>query len=669
MNIRNKFYLLVCIAVSLLFVQSLMAQTPVTVKFYGTDGGPVTDSLTLALHQDGTNGIVADSISPTLKESSQGLPPPPQGIDLRVIPYAGFDGLSNYTSIHDLVYDTQTDVWKVQFQRDASQTGMDFSWQAGLGGVGAGYWKIVGDPNDADFDISILNVDMTATTMLHVNIPDTDPHTFYIRKGDGAKMRTFTPDEIADAVDSKGKKGKAEKRKAYKNDWCFFFQNTTADTVNKLYVGFSQNAQILSSSGWVPTGDNTKKVTFDAPGTLLPGQQIEICGIGDKGKAMVVSSWYWVDGLGKALNKVKSKHTTGGHSLVRPTRLWLKMPNINNMGEEAYAQGAWPEVDAKAKPAGIVIGIQGQAGVHDTIKNKPIFKFVYHPKWKDVTKTLTDKGIKHGGAANCLMNFQSAKPIEKGQKALPPGKMSNVLVSEAIALAFNIGISDPAISKTETDGFGDMIYVKQAGDPAGLPSSVVVSDIDAKMDSIMSCLPTVWGGTFAEWDSVLQRINRAFSDNGNFDTLTFGQPHGTKATGTTATGVRAVADVDFLYRTSLAAAPVAVKPLDLSSLESAPKAYKLDQNYPNPFNPTTTIEFSLPEDAFVTMKVYNMLGQEVATLAENEEFVEGLNDVTFDASSLASGVYFYRIVAQGIDEDGVVKSNSFISVKKMMLVK
>jgi hypothetical protein len=64
-----------------------------------------------------------------------------------------------------------------------------------------------------------------------------------------------------------------------------------------------------------------------------------------------------------------------------------------------------------------------------------------------------------------------------------------------------------------------------------------------------------------------------------------------------------------------------------------------------------------------------MLGQEVATLAENEEFVEGLNDVTFDASSLASGVYFYRIVAQGIDEDGVVKSNSFISVKKMMLVK
>jgi hypothetical protein len=662
MNRRNKFYLLVCIALCVLFAQALWAQTPVTIKFYGTDGGPVVDSLTLAIALNCNNDspCLADSVSPTLKESSQGLPPAPQGVDLRVIPYTGFDCLSNYTSIHDLNYDTQTDVWKIQFQRDQSQTGMDFSWQSGLAGLGAGYWKIVGDPNEVDLVIAALNVDMTTTTMLHVNIPDTDPHTFFIRKGDGALMRSFTPDEIADAADSKLKKGKAEKRKAYKNDWCFFFQNTTTDTVNKLYVGFSQNAQILSSNGWSVSGDNTKKVTFTAPGTLLPGQQIEICGIGDKGKAMVVSSWYWVDGIGKPLNKVKSKHLTGGHSLAQPTVLWLKMPNINNIGEECYAQNAWPET-FNAKPAGIVIGIQSQ--VHTNAKGKPVYRFVYHPKWKDALKTLSDKGIKHSGPAGCLLNFQNAKFIEKGQKGLPPGKLSNVLISQALALAFNIGASD--FEKTH-EGFGDMLYVNQPGDPAGLPAGSTVRQIDARMDTVMSCKDTT-SGTYAEWLAVLQRINGAFS--GPFDTSSFGQVQGSKtAGGTVATGVKAVADVDYLYRTSLVASPINITPLDLKTLE-APKQYQLDQNYPNPFNPTTTIQFSLPEDAFVTMKVYNMLGQEVATLAENEEFTEGFNDVTFDASSLASGVYFYRIVAQGIDEDGAVKGNSFISVKKMMLVK
>jgi hypothetical protein len=337
------------------------------------------------------------------------------------------------------------------------------------------------------------------------------------------------------------------------------------------------------------------------------------------------------------------------------------MPNINNIGEECYAQGAWPET-FNAKPAGIVLGIQ--AVVNINAKGKNVYRFVYHPKWKDALKTLSDKGIKHSGPAGCLLNFQSAKPIEKGQKALPPGKLSNVLISQALALAVNIGASD--FEKTH-DGFGDMLYVKQIGDPAGLPVGSTVRQIDAMMDTVLSCEKDSGTSTWAEWLAVLQRINGAFS--GPFDSSSFGQPQGTKtAGGTIATGVKAVADVDFLYRTSLVASPINITPLDLKTLE-APKQYQLDQNYPNPFNPTTTIQFSLPEDAFVTMKVYNMLGQEVATLAENEEFTEGLNDVTFDASSLASGVYFYRIIAQSIDEDGVVKGNSFISVKKMMLVK
>jgi hypothetical protein len=86
----------------------------------------------------------------------------------------------------------------------------------------------------------------------------------------------------------------------------------------------------------------------------------------------------------------------------------------------------------------------------------------------------------------------------------------------------------------------------------------------------------------------------------------------------------------------------------------------LSQNYPNPFNPTTTIRFTISEDAFATLKIYNILGQEVATLANHEQFLAGENEVTFDASSLASGVYYYRLIVN----DGQLQQ-----VKKMMLVK
>jgi hypothetical protein len=88
-----------------------------------------------------------------------------------------------------------------------------------------------------------------------------------------------------------------------------------------------------------------------------------------------------------------------------------------------------------------------------------------------------------------------------------------------------------------------------------------------------------------------------------------------------------------------------------------PLTYSLEQNYPNPFNPTTTIRYQIPKEGLVTLKVYDILGAEVATLV-NEEKVAGKYEVRFDASRLASGVYIYRI-----------KANDFISTKKMVFLK
>ena len=88
-----------------------------------------------------------------------------------------------------------------------------------------------------------------------------------------------------------------------------------------------------------------------------------------------------------------------------------------------------------------------------------------------------------------------------------------------------------------------------------------------------------------------------------------------------------------------------------------PANFKLEQNYPNPFNPTTSISYSIPKTAFVTLKVYNLIGQEVASLV-NEIKDPGNYKSTFDASKLSSGIYFYRLEA-----------GNFVSIKKMALMK
>ena len=93
------------------------------------------------------------------------------------------------------------------------------------------------------------------------------------------------------------------------------------------------------------------------------------------------------------------------------------------------------------------------------------------------------------------------------------------------------------------------------------------------------------------------------------------------------------------------------------NINSQPKEYALMQNYPNPFNPTTTIEYSIPENGNVKLKIYNSLGEEVATLVNEYKTVGNLK-FNFDASALPSGIYFYRINA-----------NNFSSVKKLILLK
>lgn len=113
-----------------------------------------------------------------------------------------------------------------------------------------------------------------------------------------------------------------------------------------------------------------------------------------------------------------------------------------------------------------------------------------------------------------------------------------------------------------------------------------------------------------------------------------------------------------MWYTAWVNAGLLAMPTDVKHLTSAaPGAFTLDQNFPNPFNPSTTLRYSLPNAGQVTLKVYNVIGQEVATVV-NEYQTQGTYSVKFDASKLSTGMYLYRISA-----------GNFVQVKKMLLVK
>jgi len=112
-----------------------------------------------------------------------------------------------------------------------------------------------------------------------------------------------------------------------------------------------------------------------------------------------------------------------------------------------------------------------------------------------------------------------------------------------------------------------------------------------------------------------------------------------------------------IFRTTNGGQGGIILSVDENSSADMPDEFILMQNFPNPFNPTTNIKYQIPEINFVTLKVYDVLGNEIASLVK-EEKPAGSYDVDFNASSLSSGIYFYRL-----------QVGSFVETKKMVLMK
>jgi len=626
------------------------AQTNFDIKIYASDGSGWMDSVVIGKYTSATNGI-GDSLSPVLNEAE--LPPLPvggseQAADLRLIdptqiPPNGPYGQGVAVDLRHLVSDGQKDVYRLSFRRSSEGSAITLSWQAGLSAVGGGGFFIT----DGDFGGFYFDpVDMNEDTVLDLGAPFTNlaGGSVDIVAGDGSMMRSFTNPEIALSVDYKGKQ-KYEKRKPAAVD--FAFDLVTPDNVEgyNLALQFSMYVDITLSfpgdmTGRLPiTLMSNKKYTPSFVPPLDSGQVVHVEGRGVKGKPVKTKYFFGA-----------RKRATVESYIYQILR--MRMPNINNVGDELYLQGA-----------NLGIGLTSQVGT--TEKGKPIFRSISVPKWKDVMKTMYKKKKPlqyiQDGPAECLDTIKGKLNYKKPIKSLDPFKTiryktsvehGNRLIGEMIALKFNIAAS--AYDKTASQGFGELIYTND-GHPF---DGKTVNDIALSGDSALSC----WGGLPAGWTlddlaEFLGTINSEFS--GPFDTLSFGGPGpGKPGGGTVVTGVKAVVLSDIFVGSGAEFAPV--PPADYSELYEVPATFGLAQNYPNPFNPTTTIEFTIPEDGTVSLKVYNLLGQLVATLADREEFTSGENWVELDASKLASGVYMYAIS---------VNDGEFREVKKMVLMK
>jgi hypothetical protein len=94
--------------------------------------------------------------------------------------------------------------------------------------------------------------------------------------------------------------------------------------------------------------------------------------------------------------------------------------------------------------------------------------------------------------------------------------------------------------------------------------------------------------------------------------------------------------------------------------ENIPLNFELYQNYPNPFNPATNIKYRIPDNSYVTLKIYDILGKEIVTLV-NEKQNAGEYSVMFNSNGLPSGIYFYKVFCSG--------KEYFTNVKRMVLIK
>ncbi len=305
----------------------------------------------------------------------------------------------------------------------------------------------------------------------------------------------------------------------------------------------------------------------------------------------------------------------------------VSIPNAGNVRDSLYRRGAFPY--------GIFVGVQ-------RLDSSKKYGWMRYTRASNVRRALPQAGMSRP------FDWIVDKPFVGEKKNYSSFRYNNKVVGELLALKMNIAASDVGIIQEQ---LGDIVFCDtNQNNPLNNKKLRQIAD---KVDSMLTMYKWFKNVNYSLISTSLQRINSAF--DGPYDTLST-SPMRFKST-------KALFSVPFLRPS--ADPPTIIPPFYTTIGEDViPDNYQLYQNYPNPFNPWTTIEFSIPEPAIVTLKIYNIIGQEVAVLFDGSSMEDDNYIVDFDASNLPSGVYFYRLIAEP-SSGGDVKS----LIKKMVVLK
>ena len=694
-----KKYTNLFVGVGLCLLLVLAATTParasgptnLQVPIWCTDG-VMFDTLYVGVNTLATYGID----STLLAEHEVPIVPPAGPFDVRLTDPRATDtmGVGLKLDLRYAASDFQKDTFQVAFQSSTEGGPMHFSWPSGLTGLTPTglRWLLV----DAVTGGSLFSVDMSTATSFTVPLSyylasdpsSTNPQTqVWIIKSDVARYRTFSYNDIALDLDHAGKQGLAVKAAA--------ISDTFWTAIPQVYIAHAESAVIafgdkVYDSTVVFTGYPTithKLVndhkTFYAGGAVLdstgvstPPETLYISGKSQAGKAMKITVTFVHQTAFGLHPKYKTKKTaTLTTATVPPVNgnILLPEPNVDNAAAQMMA-ALYPIPHTPAISLGIIIG---DSSFH-IYKLKPpgsrkdsIVRWVYHPKWADVQKSLI-KGSVSKAVPDTILHrgtpwffdslLMAKKRIVAKQKSLIPSTTlfwmgdappvyGDKLFAEALVLKLNIGFSQVNVENGNYN-LGHLVIT----DPASKFLGKHVAEISAMADTLLTRDHILFDPTVTPVDmyNMLFKLNNAF--RGPVDTLSWACHN------VWFKGAVYVADLNWIARDP-GLLPVAAPRLTAS--HAVPQEYALYQNYPNPFNPTTTIRFSLPQAGAVTVRVYNLLGQEVITLADHQQFDKGASQLVFDASRYASGVYFYRIFVND-NSTGALK---FQQVRKMMLLK
>lgn len=391
----------------------------------------------------------------------------------------------------------------------------------------------------------------------------------------------------------------------------------------------------------------------------------------------------------------KSNKAVKRAKLGKPVDPVKNVPNWSTLLADIVIRGGFaPNTSESDEAGGMVIGtsymflagpnkwkpVKEQAAVRCWIRmSKWDFKKSVGKGWAEFQKTLRSKefnhttGLPRGFDSTGVPGDLKRKPLVKQLKKLDPKKTPNRLFAELVALKVNIVAS--ALGTTPA-GFGELIFDRNGHPYDEWP----VKNISRHLDSAMTLWETIGPNGGGEWDSAytaVSLINVAFV--GQLDTLQFNAYSGETALPLIVDGQVPIGAVPYL-KLPTPFIPTRITPasdiveldeedewedLDPEEVDGVPVAMTVMQNFPNPFNPTTTIAFLLAEDANVSVTIYDMLGREVATLVEGEEFEGGMQTVEFTADNLASGVYFYRVTGENVETGAQLAP----AIGKMMLLK